>query len=535
MKRIIYFLSTVLLIAALYSCAEQFDNIKQYAESETVYVGKYSDNPYVGIGYKRVEIELLGDSVGRAATDDIYLGRATKTIIEYEEADSLRRIVIDSVCSWVNITELTTPKTYIFTIYAEDDLGYKSIPIEALAKPFTDDDFAGIAFPMPHVIPAPSTVEFIWDEVSMGLSSPLFKFVELIYSYTDRDNKEVRARLTASDYPSFNMRHLKPNDSTSLTINCRIIPITESGFIIDTLSLQREFRTKTVMLEDYMNARTLRPIISALINPNNQSEATITLGDKTDHLARTEIRYRRQSDGEYNVILVDNDRSRVLCPDIAHYETIQFRCGYNPPETDDIFFTEWQDYAPFIMKYDTKDWVVVPRTGSLNWGRDGAGSQNIWTGGHPMLILDDDPNSGWHSITESSAPFPQVLVIDMKEPRQVSKVITHGGYWKTVQLYLTDDPAIPGYSPYTVNWNSSIKETDYNNWVSQWTALIPDNTPESWGLPIAQGNTEQKHTFLIPQEPSGRFLILRFPDNNAWTEEWPATYISVLGFEVYSY
>jgi hypothetical protein len=536
MKRIIYFL-LIVLVSALYSCSEQYDNINKYATDETVYVGKYSDDAYIRIGYKRIEIELLGDSIGRALTDDIYLGKAKKTVIEYDESDGLRKIEIDSVCSWVNITGLTTAKTYIFNIYTEDNDGHKSASIEALGKPYTDDDFAGIAFPLPHVISTPSTVEIIWDEVSMGLSSPLFKFVELIYSYVDRDNNMVSGKLTENDNPSFNMKNLKVSDSTAFIINCRIIPIMESGRIIDTLSMVREFYAITSEPEQYLKDRTVRPIKTALINPHNETEATVTFDNKTDHLLYTEIRYL-QTAGEYNVIRIENDRSEALCPDIKRRETIQIRGAYNPPETSDIFISEWEDYAPFILKYDMKDWVVIPRTGNHPWGSDGSGSQNLWDGGHPMLILDDDPRSGWHSRLGS--PLPQVLVIDMKEPRRISKVFAFGGYWKTVELYLTNDPSLSGYTAYTVDWNDGAREGNYNSWVNPFSALIPDDVPESWGHPVAQVTEnelmgqqegEKNHTFTIPQGTEGRFLIMRFPNS---TTDATNTYIDVLTFEAYS-
>jgi hypothetical protein len=533
MKRIIYFIS-ILLIPALYSCTGQYDNIEQYATDETVYVGKFSDMPFIRIGYKRVEIELLGDSIGRAYADDIYLGKAKKTVVEYDEADGTRRREFDSVCSWVNITGLTTPKTYIFTIYAEDELGHKSISTEALGKPFTDADFAGITFPEPHVIPAPTTVEFVWDEVSMGLSSPLFKFIELIYSYENRNGVIVSGKLTAKDAPSFNIKNLNLNDSTSVIINCRIIPIAESGLILDTLPMVKEFFTKTATEEEYLSARTLRPISSAMINPAKQTEGTIIFSAKTDHLAWTDIRYKKSDNNWQEILHIDNNTREVLCQDIKREEIIQIRCTYNPPETDLLITGEWTDYAPFIMRHDTRDWVVIPRNGSHNWGSDGSGTQTLWSGGNPMLILDNDAASGWHSHVGNNPPFPQVLIIDMKEVRRVSKVIASGGYWNTVQLYLTNDLSMPGYYTYSVDWDDANREGNYNNWVNRFTNQVPGDVPESWGAPVAQGYGEQSYSFLLSPVLEGRFLILRFPDNNVWREDWPATYIAVNNFEVYS-
>jgi hypothetical protein len=371
----------------------------------------------------------------------------------------------------------------------------------------------------------------------MGLSSPLFKFIELIYSYTDRDNKPVSGRLTAKDAASFNIKNLKQNDSTVVTLNCRIVPVAESGLILDTLPMIREFTTKTATDQEYVSARDVRPIVSALIDNNNTTQATITFGPKTDHLVYTDIRYIREADGQYVTHRVENSQSTLLCSDIKRGTAVQIRGTYTPPETDIIITGSWSTYGPFSIKYDRKDWVVIPRSGSIEYDWvDGRGSQNLWRGGHPMLVLDNDPVSGWHSIDaqrEIYAPLPQVLLIDMKETRPVSRVITNGSYWKTVQVFLTDDPDIAGYSTYTVDWDDSNREGEYNSWVSSYYSRIPATVPTSWGTPIAQGVSEPSHIFELPSVPEGRFLIIRFPDNTDWKPDYPSTYINVVNVEVY--
>jgi hypothetical protein len=468
------------------SCSGQYDNIDQYATEETVYVGKFPDDPYITIGYKRVEIELMGEYVGRVFSDDIYLGKGKKTVVEYEEAEGLRRIEFDSVCSWVNITGLVIAKTYVFSIYAEDESGHRSIPVEALGKPFTDDDLAGFAFPVPHVIPAPETVEFVWDEVAMGLSSPLYKFIELVYSYVDKDHKTVSGRLTARDTPSFSVKNLNQGDSIYVTVSCRVIPIMDSKQIIDTISMVREITTTTIPKEDYLRARELRPIVSALIDPSDETKATITLGKITDHLKWTDIRYKT-ANGWYET-RIPNDVSTVECENIVRRENIQIRCGYQPPETDDVFYNEeWTDSRlPFILKYDMTPWVVIPRTGSHDW-RDTPGKLGMWKGGHPMQILDGDPTGGWHSGVDFSSPLPQVLVVDMQETRRVSRIYILGGYWNTLEFYLTNDPAIDGYTTHSVNWTAdqTNRENSYSDWVDLLTSEVPGTSP-SWGSPIAR-------------------------------------------------
>jgi hypothetical protein len=532
MKRIIYFISIV-LVSALYSCSGQYDNIEQYATDETIYVGKYDDMPEVKIGHNRVEIDLM-PYLGRVASDDIYLGKAKKTVVEYDESDGPRRIVFDSVCSWVNITGLTFPRTYIFRIYTEDEYGNKSIAIEALGRPFTDDDLAGFSFPLPYVIPTPSTMEFKWTAES-GISSSLFQFAELIHWYVDRSNDTIEGKLTSTQTPRFSITNLLPSDNIPIHVICKLIPLMESGPILDTVTMEREFYAKTVSVAEYLNSRTMRPIASALINPDNLSEATITWGGESDHLVWTEICYA-QSDGTYDTIHVSNSSSATLCTDIKRGEKIRIRCAYTPPETKETLVTEWTNYASsFMVKYEPKNWVVVPRNGNHGWGNDGVGSQNIWSGGHPMLILDDDLRSGWHS--KLGTPLPQVLIIDMKETKPVSKVILSnnggGGYWYNIELYLTDNLSMPGYVTHTIDWASDTRVSDYTDWVNKMMAIIPANPPaSSWGSPIyrAQAKREASLSFLLPQTLQGRFLIVLFPDNNSgWS-----TYIDVGGVEVYS-
>jgi hypothetical protein len=186
-------------------------------------------------------------------------------------------------------------------------------------------------------------------------------------------------------------------------------------------------------------------------------------------------------------------------------------------------------------KYDMKNWAVLPRNGNHSWASDGAGSQNLWSGGHPMLILDDDSESGWHSNAGGGGtPFPQILIIDMKESVRVSKITGSGAYLKNMQIYLTDNLSIPEYSSYTVDWNDDRREEKYNEWSRSLTAMVPDIPMESWGSPVAEDNVEetQSFSFILPY-PYGRFLILRFPDNNIWSDEWHATYIAIFGIEVY--
>jgi hypothetical protein len=304
--------------------------------------------------------------------------------------------------------------------------------------------------------------------------------------------------------------------------------------------MEREFVAKTASAEEYLNARTLRPIKSALIDTADNTKATITWEAITDHLSWTKIRYTH-SGGEVEEVRVDNDLSTTLCTDIKRGTKIQIQCAFNPPGTKDDLVTEWSDYeSPFLLKYGRTDWVAVTKGGNHNWNDSGGGAQDLWAGGHPMLILDEDISSGWHS--QLSTPLPQVVIIDMKESKTVSKITLYprngvgtsdNGYWNNISLYLTDNLSMTDYVSHTVDWNSGTRIADYNTWVTKMRGLIPANPPAaSWGAPIAQLLSKNYLVIpvLLPQTRQGQFLIVMFPDNSiGW-----ASYINIGSVEVYT-
>src|SRR5690606_11803091 len=120
LNRIVFF-ST--LAATLFgACNGMYDSLDEYS-GEVVYPAKY-DTIVGHIGYERVEIDLM--KAGRVPSSQIKLGKAKKTVVEYDD----QVMVIDSLVSWINITELTQPKLYRFRIYTIDEFENKSVPLE---------------------------------------------------------------------------------------------------------------------------------------------------------------------------------------------------------------------------------------------------------------------------------------------------------------------------------------------------------------------------------------------------------------------
>src|SRR5690606_16990893 len=135
MYRIIYIV--VLAGTFLSACSGMYDSLEEYS-GEVVYPAKY-DTIVGRIGYERVEIDLM--KAGRIPSNRIKLGKAKKTVVEYDD----QRIVIDSLVSWVNLTGLTQPKLYRFQVYTIDEFDNKSVPHEIALIPYTAGDIEALA------------------------------------------------------------------------------------------------------------------------------------------------------------------------------------------------------------------------------------------------------------------------------------------------------------------------------------------------------------------------------------------------------
>lgn len=218
----------VILFAAiaflLSSCSKMYDNIQQYAD-EQVYPAKY--DTIVGyVGFERVEIELM--KAGRVPASAIKLGKAKKTIIQYDE----QTVTIDSLVSWVNITGLTQPKLYRFSIYTIDEFDNKSVPQEIALIPYTQADFQTLVVSAPKIMASPSAAVIEWPN---GLSSTLLDYKGLTYKYTDKDNEERTG--TREENPRFVIANLNPSQEVTVNVTYKVVPKLNNNPILDTLNL----------------------------------------------------------------------------------------------------------------------------------------------------------------------------------------------------------------------------------------------------------------------------------------------------------
>jgi hypothetical protein len=196
------------------------------------------------------------------------------------------------------------------------------------------------------------------------------------------------------------------------------------------------------------------------------------------------------------------------------------------------------------LKYDPtlEGWSVLAKGRYYQWD-DGVGSQTLWAGGTPMLILDDDPVSRYHSFLYNT--LPHVLIIDMQTSKQVSKVVIDGSYFRDVELYITDNVGISGFVPYKVDWDDRNREVNYNSWFNAWNGQVPEYVPSAWNDPIALYYRPDgidpyaivEIPFVLPKTVEGRYLILRFP-NTLWDYGDPdgqSYYCDVFSCGVYYY
>jgi hypothetical protein len=242
--------SAIALFAAILSltnfagCSNIYDNIREYATEEGVYSNRFDGILKISLGFERVEIDLM--EAGRVPASEIYMGRARKTVIECEDfPEPDHRRVIDSVCSYVNITGLTQLKTYQFTIYTEDTYGNRSMPLTAEAKPYTRSNLEGLSIVPPSIFGSSSAALLEWKD---KITTRLFELLHYTYQYTDKDGV-IHSGEGDSDPPSFFIENVMAGQEIPVKMTSRIVPalLNDEGIyasIIDTVDLQTTVTVK---------------------------------------------------------------------------------------------------------------------------------------------------------------------------------------------------------------------------------------------------------------------------------------------------
>jgi len=221
-------LSAIIATALLaQACKGMYDNIGPYAGEEVVYPGRY-DTIVAHIGFERVELDLM--KAGRVPSDQINLGKANRTVVEYDD----QQIVINSLVSWVEVRNLTLPKLYRIRVYAEDEHGNRSVPQEIAVIPYTAANVQSLAVASPRMLTSPNAAVLDWPT---ALSSILLDYQDLSFEYVDRDGNTVTGTRGAN--PRIFLTNLMPGQAAEVKLAYRVRPKVGNQPILDVVELER--------------------------------------------------------------------------------------------------------------------------------------------------------------------------------------------------------------------------------------------------------------------------------------------------------
>ena len=228
----------IIFICFLWACEDMYDKQKEYL-GEIVYPGKF-DTIIGNVGFERVEIDLM--KAGHIPSSEIELGKAKKTVIEYDD----QVITIDSLVSYVSIDGLTQPKLYRFIVYSMDEFGNKSVPQEIALIPYTAEDVKLLEVPTPKIsVRRTSPSNFTGNIEWTNFSSVLMDFKALTYKYTNKDGTLVNG---AYDEPKIVVDNFELTEPLTVYAEYEIIPKINGVPILDSAPMMD---TITFVPEDY--------------------------------------------------------------------------------------------------------------------------------------------------------------------------------------------------------------------------------------------------------------------------------------------
>lgn len=216
----------ILTIFTQLSCSKMFDSLKEFADKETIYPASF-DTIGGRIGFNRVEIDL--STKGRVFSNELKLAKAVKTIVE--SSYFKEPLVIDTVCSWINLNGLTEPEEYTFKIYTVDSYGNRSIPKEVSITPFTSQDLEQLELISPRITASSSSAVLEWENVLSGVAFDCYGYS---YKYTDKDGT-VHIGTDIGDRPNIILENLTKEQIYPIEITLKIIPKKNNAPIIDTV------------------------------------------------------------------------------------------------------------------------------------------------------------------------------------------------------------------------------------------------------------------------------------------------------------
>lgn len=260
MKTYILNISKLLFIACafilMYACKGMYDNIEQYA-NEVVYPAKY-DTIISKIGFERVELDLM--KAGRIPSDQIKMGKSTKTVVEYDN----KQIIVDSLVSWVNVEDLTQSKLYRIKVYTIDDYGNKSVAQEIAVIPFTTNDIQNLVIASPRILTSPSSAVLDW---TTSLSSILLDYKSLEFEFTDKDGTTFKG--TREDNPRIFAANLNAGEPSEIKLKFNVTPKINNQPILDSVEL-----TETITINMPTGSTPFNPIERDILLANGVTTFT---------------------------------------------------------------------------------------------------------------------------------------------------------------------------------------------------------------------------------------------------------------------
>ena len=228
MRRILFI--AVLSAIVFASCDEQFSNIEEFVSQEIIYPGRY-DFARVQIGFERVEIDLL--EAGRIPSEEIRLGKAVRTIVEYDD----EVVVFEGLHSWLSVEGLTRQKMYSFRIFTEDEFGNRSVPVEPdePVMPFFASDAANLTVPQPRISMTARGVLLSWPRT---LLDRMMRHAGLEFEYVDPSGTTHNGE----GGPNANVLviNVNPGDDVTIELVHNVIPVINGLAILDTVRLSQQ-------------------------------------------------------------------------------------------------------------------------------------------------------------------------------------------------------------------------------------------------------------------------------------------------------
>ena len=414
MKKIIFL---IFLVACLGSCKRTYDNIANFVTEEIVYPGRF-DTIIGTVGFERVELDLF--KAGRLSASQMKLGKAKNTIVEYDG----KKIEIDSVCSWVSVKNLTQPKLYRFSVYTTDEHGYKSVPQEIAIKPYTAADYQYLLMAAPRVSSSPWAIELKWPQPS----SVLLEYVDLTYTYKDKDNVEVTGACQKN--PIVKMENLEPEGAYSIEIKYRVVPKADNKVILDTTFLTYTYPLTTPSAKEYREKLKSREVSKNSYSWAN-GNLTVNWSAVPDEYAQYTILTYSENGVEKEVTIENTVNSTVL-PGFKLGTTIQIRTNYAVVGVAGAFIDSFdKEFDPYIdLNRGTpvadgsgNGWHCVytsvqPATDGFPAGTNtavGAWNAHIDDNNQTMLSMAKPAKSVNGSVNNGTFQMPPIFVIDTKK------------------------------------------------------------------------------------------------------------------------